>query len=143
MGQLLTLPPLTAAKVRQLLASPSLGTALQELSGNGRYLAALEQFLVRFSCLLAEQHGIQEICTDAVLASGQRVLAVDPRVILHGLDICDEHLPRPVIRCDPTHGATVVEPSPHASDACGVSRNALEAEMRTADLELKDWYFSD
>jgi acetyltransferase len=142
-GELLTLPPLTAAKARQLLASSSLGTVLQALPGGQRPLAALEQFLVRFSWLLAEQHGIQEICMEAVLASGQRVLAVDPRMILHGQDVREEHLPRPVVRCDPTQGAIVVGPSPHASGACGVAVNLQEVKMAVVDPGLDDWHFSD
>jgi acetyltransferase len=143
MGELLTLPPLTTAKARQLLASSSLGTVLQALPGGQRPLAALEQFLVRFSWLLAEQHGIQEICMEAVLASGQRVLAVEPRVILHGLHVREEHLPRPVIRCDPRPEAIVVEPCPHASGACGVTVNVQEVQMAVADPGLDDWHFSD
>jgi hypothetical protein len=80
---------------------------------------------------------------DAVLASGQRVLAVDPQVILHGLDVREEHLPRPVIRGDPTPGAMVVEPSPHASGACGVTVNVQEVKMAVVDPGLEDWHFSD
>ena len=58
-------------------------------------LAAL---LVRFSELVAEQPRIAEIDINPLLASPERVIALDARVVLHPAAIADADLPRLAIR---------------------------------------------
>jgi acetyltransferase len=45
--------------------------------------AALEQLLVRFSQLVLEQRSIAEIDINPLLASPERLLALDARIVLH------------------------------------------------------------
>ncbi len=61
-------------------------------------LEALDEILVRFSQLVIEQPGIQEIEINPLLVSADNIIALDARVALHDGSIPDEALPRPVIR---------------------------------------------
>jgi acetyltransferase len=61
-------------------------------------MAALEQLLVRFSELVVEQPAIAELDINPLLASPERLLALDARVILHPGDVAAADLPRPAIR---------------------------------------------
>jgi acetyltransferase len=61
-------------------------------------LAALEELLVRFSQLVVEQKWIAEIDINPLLASPERLLALDARVALHGREVHADQLPRPAIR---------------------------------------------
>ena len=61
-------------------------------------MAALEQLLVRFSELVVEQPAIAELDINPLLASPERLMALDARVILHPSDVADEDLPRTAIR---------------------------------------------
>jgi acetyltransferase len=74
-------------------------TALEGVRGRKPVdLAGLEEFLVRFSQLVVEQRWIKEIDINPVLASPERIVALDARVVLHGLEVTEEKLPRPAIR---------------------------------------------
>jgi len=57
-------------------------------------LEALEQLLVRFSQLVVEQRWIAELDINPLLASPERLIALDARVVLHGQDVTVEELPR-------------------------------------------------
>jgi acetyltransferase len=61
-------------------------------------LAALEELLVRFSQLLVEQPWIREIDINPLLASPERLLALDARVVVHGPEVKRDMLPRLAIR---------------------------------------------
>jgi acetyltransferase len=61
-------------------------------------IAALEDLLVRFGELVVEQPWIKEIDINPLLASPERLLALDARVVLHGREMRPEQLPRPAIR---------------------------------------------
>jgi acetyltransferase len=61
-------------------------------------LAALEGMLVHFSDLVVDNPRIKEIDINPLLASGERLLALDARIVLHPAEVPDEKLPRPVIR---------------------------------------------
>jgi acetyltransferase len=61
-------------------------------------IAALEGLLVRFSELVVEHPEIAEIDINPLLASADRLLALDARVILHPADTPASALPRPAIR---------------------------------------------
>jgi acetyltransferase len=74
-------------------------TALEGVRGRPPVdLAALEQLLVRFSYLVVEQRRIKEIDINPLLASPQRLLALDARVVLHEPEISEDELPKPAIR---------------------------------------------
>ncbi len=64
-------------------------------------MAALEQLLVRFSQLVVEQRWIKEIDINPLLASPERLIALDARVVLHDPDVTQEQLPRLAIRAYP------------------------------------------
>jgi acetyltransferase len=74
-------------------------TALKGVRGRRSIdMAALEQLMVRFSELVVEQPAIAELDINPLLASPDRLLALDARVILHPGDVPDAALPRPAIR---------------------------------------------
>jgi len=56
-------------------------------------MAALDQILVRFSRLVAEQRWIKEIDINPLLASPERILALDARIVLHGPEVRAEDIP--------------------------------------------------
>jgi acetyltransferase len=61
-------------------------------------LSALEQLVVRFSHLAAEQRWIQEIEVNPLLVSAERMLALDARVVLYPAGTREEDLPKTAIR---------------------------------------------
>ncbi len=95
----LGLPPLTATLARRMMEQTKIYTALKGVRGKASVdMAALEQLLVRFSELVVEQPAIAELDINPLLASPERLLALDARVILHPGDVAEEDLPRPAIR---------------------------------------------
>ncbi|MFS8884637.1 GNAT family N-acetyltransferase [Synechococcus sp. H70.2] len=77
------LPPLNTTLARRLMENTLIYKALKGVRGRRAVnLEALEQLLVRFSQLVAEQRQIQEIDINPLLASGEQLLALDARVIL-------------------------------------------------------------
>ena len=100
----LALPPLTSTLARRMMEQTRVFMALNGLRGRPPVdLLALEQLLVRFSYLVIEQRWIKEIDINPLLASPERLLALDARVVLHGREISAEQLPRLAIRPYPTH----------------------------------------
>ena len=73
------------------------GRARPQGGGSG----ALEQLLVRFSQLVVEQPWIKEIDINPLLASPERLLALDARVVLYGPEMTEEMLPKSAIRSYP------------------------------------------
>ncbi len=95
----LGLPPLTSTLARRMLERTRIFQALQGVRGRDPVdIAALEQLLVRFSELVVEHPEIAEIDINPLLASADRLLALDARVILHPADLPVDRLPRPAIR---------------------------------------------
>jgi acetyltransferase len=95
----LALPPLNTTLARRLMEQTHIYTALKGVRGRKPVdLSALEQLLVRFSQLVIEQRWIREIDINPLLASAERLLALDARVVLYGSDIPAEKLPTPAIR---------------------------------------------
>ena len=95
----LALPPLTATLARRMMEDTRILTALKGVRGRPAVdLAALEQILVRFSQLVAEQPRIKEIDLNPLLASPDRLIALDARVILHDAAVADGQLPKLAIR---------------------------------------------
>ena len=80
----LGLPPLNTTLARRMMEQTKILTALRGVRGRPPVnLAALEQLLVRFSYLVVEQRWIKEIDINPLLASPDRLLALDARVIIH------------------------------------------------------------
>jgi acetyltransferase len=95
----LALPPLNTTLAQRLMEQTKVYTALQGVRGRASVnLKVLETLLVRFSELVVEQPRIREIDINPVLASPDRILALDARIVLFGSDVPDESLPRPAIR---------------------------------------------
>jgi acetyltransferase len=99
----LGLPPLNSTLARRMMEQTKIFTALQGVRGRSPVdITALEYLLVRFSQLVSEQRWIKEIDINPLLASSERLIALDARVVLHGPDISEEELPRLAIRPYPS-----------------------------------------
>lgn len=95
----LALPPLNTTLARRLMERTKIYTALKGVRGRKPVdLAALEQLLVRFSLLVVDHPWIKEIDINPLLASPERLLALDARVVLHDPSTPESELPRPSIR---------------------------------------------
>jgi acetyltransferase len=99
----LALPPLTTTLARRMMEKTKIYTALKGVRGRKPVdLPALEQLLVRFSQLVVEQEWIKEIDINPLLASPERLLALDARILLHDPKSDPKSLPKPAIRPYPT-----------------------------------------
>jgi acetyltransferase len=99
----LALPPLNATLARRMIEQTKIFAALQGLRGRAPInLEALEELLVRFSQLVVEQKWISEIDINPLLASPTGLVALDARVVVQGLQVAEEQLPRTAIRPYPT-----------------------------------------
>jgi acetyltransferase len=79
----LALPPLNRTLARRLMERTRIYAALQGVRGEaGVDIGSLETLLVRFSQLVCDFDDIAEIDLNPVLASPQRILALDARVML-------------------------------------------------------------
>jgi len=95
----LALPPLNSTLAQRMMDETRVLTALKGVRGRKPVdLAALEGLLVRFSQLVVEQPSIAEIDINPLLASPERLLALDARMVLHDPSLTTERLPRPAIR---------------------------------------------
>jgi acetyltransferase len=95
----LSLPPLNTTLARRVMEQTKVLAALQGVRGRkATDLAALEQFLVRFSQLVVEQRWIREIDINPVLASPERIVALDARIVVYGPDVHEDDLPPLAIR---------------------------------------------
>jgi acetyltransferase len=95
----LALPPLTTTLARRMMERTKIYKALKGVRGRKPVdLAELEQMLVRFSHLVVEQRWIKEVDINPMLASPERIVALDARVVIHDPSLSEENLPRPAIR---------------------------------------------
>ena len=100
----LALPPLNSTLALRLMEQTRILKALKGVRGRKPVdLSALEDLLVRFSQLVVEQRWIKEIDINPLLASPEHILALDARVVVHGLDMTEDHLPTSAIRPYPIH----------------------------------------
>jgi acetyltransferase len=98
----LALPPLNATLAQRLLEQTKIHTALQGVRGRSAVdLVALRSILVAFSQLVVDLPRIAEIDINPLLASSEKILALDARIVLVDPKIRDEALPRPAIRSYP------------------------------------------
>jgi acetyltransferase len=99
----LALPPLTRTLACRMMEQTKIHAALKGVRGRKPVdLAALERLMVRFSLLVVEQPWIREIDINPLLASGEGLIALDARVLVHGKDVSAEQLPKPAIRPYPS-----------------------------------------
>ncbi len=97
--QALAFPPLTTTLAQRVMEQTRIYSALKGIRGRKSIdLVALEDLLVRFSYLVSEQRWIKEIDINPLLASPERLLALDARVVLHEPAISEEQLPKLAIR---------------------------------------------
>jgi acetyltransferase len=95
----LALPPLNSTLARRMMETTKIYHALQGVRGRKSVdMAALENLLVRFSELVVENPRIKEIDINPLLASPDRLLALDARVVLHEASVPDNKLPQSAIR---------------------------------------------
>src|SRR5215212_956957 len=106
----LALPPLTTTLARRTMEQTRVFEALKGVRGRAPVdTAALEKLFVRFSELVVEQPWIRELDVNPLLASPERLLALDARVVLHLPETDERDLPRPAIRPYPTQYVWVEE----------------------------------
>ena len=99
----LALPPLNATLARRMMEQTRIFHALKGVRGRKAVnLAALEELLVRFSQIVVEQPWISEIDINPLLASPERLIALDARVVVHGKNVTEDKLPKPAIRPYPS-----------------------------------------
>ena len=95
----LALPPLNTTLARRLMEQTRVFTALRGVRGAPPVdLEALDRLLVRFSELVVQQPRIQEIDINPLVASSDRIIALDARVVLQPSDVRDADLPGSAIR---------------------------------------------
>jgi acetyltransferase len=95
----LGLPPLNTTLARRMIERTRVYTALRGVRGRRPIdMDALEQLLVRFSLLVAEQRWIAELDINPLLASPEQLVALDARIVLHDPSVTAEQLPRLAIR---------------------------------------------
>ncbi|MBZ0299262.1 MAG: bifunctional acetate--CoA ligase family protein/GNAT family N-acetyltransferase [Anaerolineae bacterium] len=95
----LGLPPLNTTLARRMMERTKIYTALKGIRGKPPVdLAALERLLVRFSQIVAENHWIKEIDINPLLASPERVLALDARIVLYDKKVAEADLPQLAVR---------------------------------------------
>jgi acetyltransferase len=95
----LGLPPLNTTLARRMMERTKIYEALKGVRGRDPVdLAELERLMVRFSFLVAEQRCIKEIDINPLLASSERLLALDARVVLYDPESCEADLPQLAIK---------------------------------------------
>jgi acetyltransferase len=95
----LGLPPLNTTLARRMMEKTKIYHALKGVRGRESVdMAQLESLLVRFSELIVENPRIAELDINPLLASPERLLALDARIVLHPAEIADADLPKPAIR---------------------------------------------
>jgi acetyltransferase len=95
----LGLPPLNTTLARRMIERTVISGAFGGIRGRDPIdVEALEQLLVRFSLLVVEQRWIREIDINPLLASPERLIALDARVVLHDPSLREAELPRLAIR---------------------------------------------
>jgi acetyltransferase len=99
----LALPPLNTTLARRMMEQTRIYQALLGVRGRPPVdMAALEKLLVQFSYLVVEQRWIKEIDINPLLVSAERLVALDARVVVHGLEVTEDKLPKLAIRPYPS-----------------------------------------
>src|SRR5919107_230211 len=121
----LALPPLTTTLARRMMERTRIFEALRGVRGRAPVdIDSLEKLLVRTSQLLVEQPWIKELDINPLLASPERLIALDARIVLHDPGTQEKDLPRTAIRPYPTQYVSSVE----LSDGTPVAIVSIRAE---------------
>jgi acetyltransferase len=116
----LALPPLNTTLALRMMEQTRIFAAFKGVRGRRPIdVPALAGLLVRFSQLIVEQPWISEIDINPLLASPERRLALDARVVLHAPGTDPAHLPRPAVR-----------PYPSQYVSSWVMKNGTEVTLR-------------
>ena len=95
----LALPPLTTTLARRMMERTRIFEALGGVRGRKPLdIASLEKLLVRVSQLVVEQPWIRELDINPLLASPERLISLDARIVLHDPETRQEDLPHTAIR---------------------------------------------
>lgn len=95
----LAIPPLNSTLARRFMEKTKIYEALCGVRGRKPVnLELLEDILINFSRLIVEHRRIKECDINPLLASDERIIALDARIVLHDKSISDEQLPRLAIR---------------------------------------------
>jgi acetyltransferase len=95
----LALPPLTTTLARRMMERTRIFEALGGVRSRAPVdIGSLEKLLVRVSQLVVEQPWIKELDINPLLASPERLISLDARVVLHDPETSEEDLPRTAIR---------------------------------------------
>ncbi len=95
----LALPPLNSTLAIRLMEQTRIYRALQGVRGRAPVdMAALENTLIRFSRMVVEQRWIKEVDINPLVASPNRVMALDARIVLQDPAVTEDRLPRSAIR---------------------------------------------
>jgi acetyltransferase len=116
----LGLPPLNTTLARRMMERTRIYQALKGVRGRPPVdLVALEKLLVRFSQFLVEQRLIREVDINPLLASHERLLVLDARMVLHPLEAKEAQLP-----------PLAIQPYPQQYQGRLVARNGEELNLR-------------
>jgi acetyltransferase len=92
-------PPLNSTLAHRIMEKTHIYSALKGVRGRSPVdLERLERVLVQFSLLVAEQPWIKEIDVNPLVVSDEQILALDGRIVLHGMMVQEAELPRLAIR---------------------------------------------
>lgn len=95
----LALPPLNSTLAQRLIEQTKIYKALCGVRGRPPVdLDSLKHILVQMSRLILEQRWIAEIDINPLLATPERIIALDARIVVHPQSMRREDLPRPAIR---------------------------------------------
>ena len=95
----LGLPPLNTTLAYRMMEQTKIFTVLKGVRGRKPIeTAALAELVVRFSQLVAEQRWIKEVDINPLLASPERLLALDARVLVYGPEVTADQLPAYAVR---------------------------------------------
>jgi len=131
----LALPPLNTTLAKRLMEQTKVFKALQGVRGRKTVaLPELEMLLVRFSDLVMDQPRLREIDINPLMASSTGPIALDARMILHGRDVADDALPRPVIRRYPAEYIWAFQ----LRDGTSVSVRPIRPEDETLMVKLHE-----
>jgi acetyltransferase len=99
----LALPPLNTTLAQRMMEQTRVFQALKGIRGREPVnVVELENLLVRFSQLVVEQPWISEIDINPLLASPERLVALDARIVLHPGGMTADRLIKPAIRPYPS-----------------------------------------
>jgi acetyltransferase len=116
----LGLPPLTTTLARRIMERTRIYEALRGVRGRAPVdVGALEKLLVRFSQLVVEQRWVKEVDINPLLASAERLVALDARVVLYGPEVRESELP-----------ALAIQPYPYQYEERWRSRGGEELVVR-------------